>query len=134
VIIKYDDPQLKEKTLKETNNVGVDVVCEMTGNTQAINQGLDIVRKGGRFTAFGIAREPTIPVNLNSLIFKGARIVGINGREMFRTWYQMTGLLNSGRLNPLPVITHKFKLEEFEKGFAAMKSADRQSGKIVLLP
>lgn len=41
VIIKYDDPQLKEKVLNETSNVGVDVICEMTGNTQAINQGLE---------------------------------------------------------------------------------------------
>lgn len=134
IMIAYNDPQLKQKVLEATNNVGVDVVCEMTGNVDAINQGLDIVRKGGRFTAFGIASSPSVQMNINSLIFKGARIVGINGRQMYRTWYQMAGLLNSGKLNPAPVITHKFKLTEFEKGFAAMKSSDRQSAKIVLIP
>ena len=133
-IIRYDDPQLVEKIINATNGVGVDVVLEMTGNQQAITQGFRILRKGGRFSAFGLPAGQPVQLDLNSLIFKGARIICINGREMYRTWYQMAGLLNSGRLDPSPVITHRLKLEEFQKGFEAMKSADRQSGKIVLIP
>ncbi|MDI6732435.1 MAG: L-threonine 3-dehydrogenase [Planctomycetota bacterium] len=134
LIIAYNDPQLKDKIIQATNGVGVDVVLEMTGNQKAISDGIDILRKGGRFSAFGIASEPLINLNLNAMVFKGARIICINGRLMYRTWYQMAGLLNSGRLNPAPVITHKFKLEEFEKAFAQMKSSDRQSAKIVMFP
>jgi threonine 3-dehydrogenase len=134
IIIKHDDPQLKDKIMQATNNIGVDAVMEMSGNQKAILDGLDILRKGGRFTAFGISSETLVNMNLNALIFKGARILGINGRLMYKTWYQMAGLLKSGKLNPGPVITHKFKLDEFEKGFAAMKSPDRQSAKIVMFP
>ncbi len=133
-LIKYDDPKLVDKIKEATNGVGADVILEMTGNPGAINQGIEVLRKGGRFTAFGLTADTEIKINLNALVFKGCRIICINGRQMFRTWYQMAGLLNSGRLNPAPVITHKFKLEEFQKAFETMKAKDRKSAKILLIP
>jgi len=120
--------------LAATDGVGVDVVLEMTGNPQAINQGFQVLRKGGRFSAFGI---PSNPVELdlnNALIFKGARILGINGRLMWDTWYQMAGLLASGKLDPRPVITHRIRLEDYQEGFDLMMSKERNVGKVVMFP
>ncbi|MFH1421094.1 MAG: L-threonine 3-dehydrogenase [Planctomycetota bacterium] len=119
--------------LEKTNRVGVDVVMEMTGAQDAIDIGLQIVRKGGRFSAFGIPRDKKVSIDLsNGVIFKGANIFGINGRLMYKTWYKMQGLLGSGRLDPRPVITHTFKLEEVNEAMKVMKSSDRRVGKIVL--
>ena len=56
-------------------------------------------------------------------------IKGIYGREMYETWYKMTVMLESG-LNIKPVITHRFRFMDFEKGFEAMLSG--QSGKVIL--
>ncbi|HEV8359967.1 MAG TPA: L-threonine 3-dehydrogenase, partial [Candidatus Thermoplasmatota archaeon] len=42
----------------------------------------------------------------------------------------MQGLLRSKKLNLDPIITHKLKLREFEKGFEAMDSSN--SGKVVM--
>ncbi len=134
MIVKHDDPQLVDKVLKATDGVGVEAVLEMTGNQSAIDCGLKILAKGGRFTAFGI---PSGPIQLdlsNGIVFKGARILGINGREMYKTWFKMAGLLNAGKLDPSPVITHKFPLVEFKTAFDVMRAKDRQSGKIVLVP
>jgi threonine 3-dehydrogenase len=120
--------------LADTGGIGVDVVLEMTGSQQAMDDGLKVLRKGGRFSAFGI---PSGPLNFdlaNGLVFKGARMLGINGRLMWETWTQMAGLLNYGGLNPLPVVTHKISLENFEQGFAAMNSPDRLVGKVVMFP
>jgi len=120
--------------LEATDGMGVDVVLEMTGSQRAIDEGLRVLRKGGRFSAFGI---PSGPVQLdlaNGVIFKGARILGINGRLMWETWFQMAGLLKSGKLDPSPVITHRIPLDDFEQGFAAMNSPDRRVGKVVMFP
>ena len=41
------------------------------------------------------------PISLNfseDIIFKGITVQGINGRRMYQTWYQMTALLKSGKL------------------------------------
>ena len=64
----------------------------------------------------------------------GMRFIGINGRLMFETWVQMAGLLESGALDPRPVITHKLPLRDAERAVAMMTSPDRDCGKVVLEP
>ncbi|GAG67312.1 unnamed protein product [marine sediment metagenome] len=117
-----------------TDGEGVDVVIEMTGSQDAINQGLSVLKKGGRFTAFGIP-SGKVEIDLaNDIIFKGAVVIGISGRKMFDTWYRVAGLLESKRIDISPVITHKFPLEEFKKGFELMMSEERKAAKILLFP
>ncbi|MBI5368395.1 MAG: L-threonine 3-dehydrogenase [Planctomycetes bacterium] len=133
-VIAGNDPELLDKIARLTGGLGIDVVLEMSGAPAAVKTGFRILTKGGRYTAFGL---PSGPIELdfaNDIIFKGARVLGINGREMFTTWYKMMGLLKSGRLKPDPVVTHKFRLEEFDKAFAAMQSNEVPCGKVVLLP
>ncbi|MBU0717879.1 MAG: hypothetical protein KJ749_06480, partial [Planctomycetes bacterium] len=68
------------------------------------------------------------------IVFKGCQIHGINGRKIFDTWYRNRNLLASGRLDPLPVITNVFMLEDFAKGFGKMIERPRKSAKVVLFP
>ena len=51
-------------------------------------------------------------------------MLGINGRKMFQTWYQMEELLLSGRLELDEIITHEVPLEEFGEGFRMMMSGE----------
>ncbi|MEW6457389.1 MAG: L-threonine 3-dehydrogenase [Acidobacteriota bacterium] len=120
--------------MEKTEGNGVDVVLEMAGVQETIDQGLKVLRKGGAFSAFGITPD-SVNVDINNgIIFKGATIYGINGREMFNTWVKTTNLLKYKRLDISPVITHKFKLEDFKKGFELMMAIPKVSGKIVLFP
>ncbi len=120
--------------LEATAGYGVDVVLEMAGAQRALSEGLAVLRKGGRFSAFGLPSRP-VQVNLaDEVIFKGARILGINGRLMWETWSQMAGLIRSGALDPSPIITDHIPLDEFEAGFAAIASAHRHGGKVVMYP
>jgi threonine 3-dehydrogenase len=63
------------------------------------------------------------------VIFHGLQIKGIYGQEMFETWYKMTAMLQSG-LDISPIVTHRFDVRDFDKGFEAMNSG--HSGKVVL--
>ena len=53
---------------------------------------------------------------------------------MFDTWFRVRNLLASGRLDPSPVITHKFLLKDYAKGFEKMMERPRKSAKVVLFP
>jgi len=53
----------------------------------------------------------------------------VYGREIFETWYKMIAMLQNG-LDVRNVITHRFAVDDFEAGFAAMKSGE--AGKVVL--
>ena len=76
--------------------------------------------------------DGAVSLDLNDqVIFKEARLQGITGREMYRTWQQTTTLLSTGRVDVSPVITHRFELERFEEAFAT--TASGRSGKVILL-
>lgn len=118
-----------------TYGAGADIVLEMAGSQQALDEGFKMLRRGGRFSAFGIAGQSPLPVDYNNgIVFKGAQIHGINGRKMFDTWYRVRNLLSTGRLDIRPVITHMFRMEDYEKGFDAMLGRPRKSAKVVLFP
>ena len=68
-------------------------------------------------------------VEWKQIIFNMLTIQGIYGREMYESWYKMTVMLESG-LNIRPVITHRFPWQDYEKGFAAMRSGE--AGKVIL--
>lgn len=121
-----------DTVLGETGGLGVDVLLEMAGHPSAINDGLRVLRKGGWVSLLGITQDKKVAIDLNDgIIFKGARIYGINGRRMYDTWYKMQALLRAG-LDLTPMITHRFKFEQFEQAFALASSG--KSGKIILYP
>ena len=96
----------------------------MSGHPKAIRQGFTALRNGGTAALLGLPSEP-VPLDLpNDIIFKGATVLGINGRKMFETWYQVENFLLSGRLNLDPIITHHLPLTEFERGLKMMQSGE----------
>ena len=107
---------------------GFDIGLEMSGNPQAVCDLLRTMNYGGRVAVLGIVPD-AIPLNWNDMIFKGLILKGIYGREMFETWYKMTAMLQGG-LNIAPIISHRFPIDEFEKGFDAMRSGN--AGKVIL--
>ena len=123
----------EEDALKVMKN-GFDVVCEMSGAQPAITAAFKYVRSGGRITAFGIPSKKIELDWANDLIFKGVRVHGIVGREIFETWYKADRLLRSGAVDLKPVVTHTFPLKDYEAGFAAMTSPDKKCGKVVFVP
>jgi threonine 3-dehydrogenase len=133
-IIFVDETDAYEFVMEKTGGIGVDVVLEMAGAHQAIEDGFKIIRKGGRFSAFGIPSSNVRIDYANGIIFKGVTIYGINGRQMFKTWFKVRNLLKSKRLDISPVITHKLPLADFKEGFRLLTEGDRNCGKIVLMP
>jgi threonine 3-dehydrogenase len=124
------DPVAEVMTL--THGSGAEVVLEMSGNARAIDQGTRMLARGGRMSLLGLP-DGAVTLDLNDqVIFKEARLQGITGREMFRTWQQTTTLLSTGRVDVTPVITHRFPLERFEEAFAT--TASGRSGKVILSP
>jgi threonine 3-dehydrogenase len=104
----------------------------MSGNASAIDQGTRMLARGGRMSLLGLPDGP-VPLDLNDqVIFKEARLLGITGREMFRTWQQTQTLLASGMVDVGPVITHRFELDRFEEAFDVLRSG--RSGKVILFP
>jgi len=118
--------------MSETAGIGVDVLCEMSGNGRAIKQGFQALRNGGRASMLGIPSKPVEFDLANDIVFKGATVYGISGRLIWETWYQTQALITTGMVDPEPVITHRLKLEEFEQAFTLMNNGD--AAKVAMFP
>jgi threonine 3-dehydrogenase len=107
---------------------GFDVALEMSGHPSGLNDILNHTSNGAKVSLLGIFPDK-VAIDWDKVIFKGLVLKGIYGREMFETWYKMSSMVRAG-LDISPVITHRFPVDEFEKGFETMMSG--QSGKVVL--
>jgi len=123
---------ITEEILKMTQGVGADVIIDASGSVEAIKQGFKYLRKGGEVALIGLPSEP-IELNLGpDIVFKEAKIIGIHGREMFRTWTKMENMLDKGLLNIDPIISHSKPLSEFEEAFELIKTG--KGCKVILDP
>lgn len=107
-----------------TGGYGVDVLLEISGHPSGIDQGFQALCPGGTAALLGIPAKPIQFDWTNHIIFKGAKILGINGREMFATWYQMEQLLLSGAINLDAIITHHLPMSDFETGIKKMQQGE----------
>ena len=117
-----------EGAMKQLGIRGFDVGLEMSGAPAAFNDMIAHMYKGANIAQLGILPSNT-QVNWSDVIFNALTIKGITGRRMWETWYQMEQMLLGG-LDLSPVITHRFKFEDFQKGFDVMVSG--QCGKVLL--
>jgi threonine 3-dehydrogenase len=130
--IKYTVNTAKE-SLKETMDKilikeGFDVGLEMSGSEIAFNTMIDNMVHGGRIALLGLLKSDA-KIDWSKVIFNGLIIKGIYGREMHETWYKMSAMLQGG-LDISQIITHRFDIRDYEKGFEAMNSA--KCGKVIL--
>mgnify|MGYP006272112007 CR=1 FL=1 len=105
---------------RATRGEGADVLLEMSGAPAAMDQGFRSLRNGGTAALLGLPARPVTFDFSSNIIFKGCKVLGINGRRMWETWYQMEEFVLSGRLNLDPVITHEIPFEQYEEAFATM--------------
>lgn len=107
---------------------GFDIGLEMSGAPVAFQSMLEIMNHGGKIAMLGIMPNGA-GVDWDKVIFKGLEIKGIYGRRMFETWYKMGAMLQGG-LDLSPILTHRFSIEDYQKGFDVMRSG--QAGKVIL--
>ena len=132
VTVNVKEQDLIATVRDATQNEGVDVLFEMSGAPSALRDGFALLKAGGAAALLGLPSRPLEFDLANLVIMKGVTVLGIAGRKLWETWYEMRGLIRGGAVDLSPLVTHHFKLAEFEKAFAVMASGE--SGKVVLTP
>ena len=131
-VIDVSKESFVDRVRELTQGRGLDGVLEMSGNPQAMRDGLQALRNGGRLSLLGLPTEP-FELDWNRLlIYKGITLHGIVGRRMYETWDQLDQLLRSGRLDLRPSITHTMPMEKFDEAIGLLREG--KAGKVVLVP
>jgi threonine 3-dehydrogenase len=124
----FDDVVARAREL--TGGLGVDLVCEMSGHPSGHGTAFAAARPGGRVNLLGTPSRTTEVDFARDVIFKGLTLYGVTGRKMYSTWIQMMRLLQSGQLDPRPVITHRFPMDRMAEAIGVIK--DGTAGKVIL--
>jgi threonine 3-dehydrogenase len=114
--------------VKKLGMRGFDVGLEMSGSPKAFNEMISNMYNGSSIALLGILPS-NFEVPWSDVIFKAITLKGIYGREMWETWYKMEMMIIGG-IDLNPVITHKFQIDDFLKGFEAMEQGN--CGKVIL--
>jgi threonine 3-dehydrogenase len=117
-----------EQAIKDLHMRGFDIGLEMSGSPTAFESMIENMYNGSKIALLGILPNSTT-VQWDKIIFKALTLKGIYGREMWETWYQMEQMLITG-IDLTPVITHRFEINDFQKGFDVMESG--KCGKVIL--
>ncbi|HLE55146.1 MAG TPA: L-threonine 3-dehydrogenase [Thermoplasmata archaeon] len=128
-VVLESDATTVDRILELTNREGVNEVLEFSGAPSALQQALKVVRPGGGVHLLGLYSSPVSLDLSDDVIMRGVTLYGITGRRMFRTWYEMGGILRSGNVDLKPLVTHRFPLDAYEKALEVVRS--RQCGKVV---
>jgi threonine 3-dehydrogenase len=118
------DDQTWTSQLRDEEPNGVQVLLEMSGAESAMHDGFSLLRNGGTAALLGLPNRP-VQMNLASeVIFKGATVLGINGRLMYETWYQMGEFLEHAQDVVSTLVTHTFPVADYVQAFEVFSSGE----------
>lgn len=108
---------------------GCDRVIEAVGNQQALDVASELVRTRGRLILAGYHQDGMRQINLQSWNWRGIDVINAHERDpaiYLEGMKEAAAALAEGRINPNPLLTHSFPLDDISKAFAAMH--DRPNG------
>jgi threonine 3-dehydrogenase len=114
--------------VKKLGMRGFDVGLEMSGSPRAFIEMISNMYNGSNISLLGILPS-NFEVPWSDIIFKAITLKGIYGREMWETWYKMEMMIIGG-IDLSPIITHRFHIDDFQKGFDVMEQGN--CGKVIL--
>ncbi len=128
-VVNTKECSLPEAILEWTENEGVHSVIEFTGNPAAIKDGFKCLQNGGKYVMIGLP-STSVEVDIaGDIVTREIEMKGNYGRLIPQTWYLTANLLTSQKINVRKVITHTFRLDEFDQAFGLALS--KNSGKIL---
>lgn len=130
VVINPSKVNALEQVMKYTNGNGCDVYLEVTGHPSAVQQGLDMIAKGGRFVEFSVMSGMS---TVDWSIIGDAKEIEIRGSQLSPYCFQTTiENITNGTAPTDGVVSHVFLLKDWKKAYEIAES--REALKVILIP
>ena len=96
-----------------TGGLGADVVVETSGSKGGYQQLLRLVRQGGKIICIGLTGGVEIPIPMDRIALNELDVYGVRANP--NSCDEVIALLEKGKVDFKPFITHTFPLTEFSK-------------------
>lgn len=114
-----------------TGGHGVDVALEAIGHPDSFAGAVRSVRRGGTVSVVGLFPGP-VEFPLNDLVFYGLNVsMGLGNLSRMP---QLMSLVEEGRIDPAPLATHRFTLEDAVEAYELFETRKDECLKVLLQP
>ena len=104
-----------------TAGYGCDVYIEATGNPNGVKQGLEMIRKLGRFVEFSVFGHET---TVDWSVIGDRKELDIRGSHLSPYSYEIAiDLFSRNLISAKEIVTHYFSIDNFQKAFAVAASS-----------
>jgi len=118
------DESRKKKILDHTNGNGVDVAIIATSSLKALEDAIDMVRKGGAVMMFGVpSKDAKIILNMGKIYSKEITLVTSYAASDNDTKESLR-LIESSQIDVKQLVTHTYSIQDSQKAFDHARSGD----------
>lgn len=118
------DEKRKEKILEHTGGLGVDVAIVATSNLKALEDAIDMVRKGGSVMMFGVpSKDSKLNLDMNKIYSKEITLVTSYAASDNDT-KEALRLIESSKIDVKQLVTHTYTISDSQKAFDHARSGD----------
>ena len=117
---------------EHTQGRGADVVIEAVGTPAAFERSVDIVRRGGTVVVMGVYTSELVQAQIGVWWVRALQIRFAGTTPVHAWWERAMAEVQAGRLDPLPIVSHRLPLGEAAHGYELFDT--RQATKVLLEP
>ncbi|QUC65126.1 zinc-dependent dehydrogenase [Nitrosopumilus sp. K4] len=122
--ISSSDENRKQKILEHTDGRGVDVAIVATSSLKALDDAIDMVRKGGAVMMFGVpSKGATIDMDMSKIYSKEITLVTSYAASDADT-KEALKLIDSGQIDVKQLVTHTYPILDSQKAFEHARSGE----------
>ncbi|TML72218.1 MAG: zinc-binding dehydrogenase [Actinobacteria bacterium] len=119
-------------TLEDGEAAGADLVIEAAGAVEAVGTAVRAAKRGGTVLLIGLPPTGRTVELAADLLVNNDLTLAASFSYTAAAWGRVVDLLNSGRISPGSIVTHRFPLDAHEQAFAELSAPTGPRGKILL--
>ncbi|MEM2902141.1 MAG: alcohol dehydrogenase catalytic domain-containing protein [Candidatus Bathyarchaeia archaeon] len=116
----------------ETDGLGADVVIECSGSKGGYRTLLNVVRQGGKLICIGLMAGAEVPIPMDRIALNELEVYGVRANP--NSCDDVIRLLEKGKVNFRPLITHTFPLTEFPRALEVFTKRIEGAIKVIIHP
>jgi L-iditol 2-dehydrogenase len=116
-----NETDVVREIIERTDGRGVDVVFECAGEQDVIDQGMKILRPGGRFVLIGIPPGPP-QYTFHTDLWRRKELTVVYVRRQVHYVERALHLVEAGRIDVRTPVTHRFPLEKTNDAYDLVSS------------
>lgn len=117
---------------EKTSGRGVDLIFDTIGDVESQEKAIDLLVPGGTFVNLV---TNTNRINFSLVRLSGERSIKTSSNNLYGDVLTAIKLVSSGKVQTMPLITHRIGLDDVNEGFRLLKDGNVSGAfKVIILP